>query len=475
MDLGRHQTFLIPPMATTAIPRSGTTYKAISGLSVVVLVIGLRLASAETANLVYLVLAAYTLFGRAQAIQALAMAWLITLINPGLAPESSLAAAGRYVVFFAAAGSVLARSGFISKSKVRSITALTLGVGGYFLVHSWIFSLMPVMSILKAVSWTLVVTTLVTAWTGLVPSERQRLSEQLFMGLVIVLLVSLPLLLMPAGYLVNGTGFQGILNHPQAFGSTMAVLGAWTVARLLGDKHPSSLLLSLAVLCLVLVVLSEARTAGISLILGVVIASVVVLFFSNRKLGVLLPGIKSHSFQLMAFFALVGIIAASPILNALMMDFISKSGRADVSGLPEAYIESRGFLIEDMMVNIRQDPWFGIGFGIASEPSLMEISRDPFLGLPIGASVEKGVMPLAVLEEVGIPGFMLVAFWLWIVLRRSAMGGMAPLVVVLTILLINLGESTLFSPGGMGMLQLNLIGWAIALGLDQQRVGRAAP
>jgi hypothetical protein len=253
----------------------------------------------------------------------------------------------------------------------------------------------------------------------------------------------------------------------------MALLGAWTVARLLGDKHPSLQLLSMAALCLVLVVLSEARTAGIALVLGVVIALVVILFFSNRKLGVVLPGLKSRSFQFMAFFALMGVIATGPIINAISTDFISKGQRANVSGLLDAYDQSRGFQIDNMMVNIRQDPWIGIGFGIASEPSLMEISRDPFLGLPIGASVEKGVMPLAVLEEVGIPGFMLAMFWLWIVLRRSARGGMAPLVIVLTILLINLGESTLFSPGGIGLLQLNVIGWAIASGADQKRVGRA--
>jgi hypothetical protein len=460
-------------MASTAILRTGTTNKAIYGLSVLVLVIGLRLASENTANLGYLVLAAYALFGRAQAIQALAMSWLITMINPGLAPESSLAAAGRYLVVFAAAGSVFTRSGFVSKPIVRPITALTLGLGGFFLVHSWFSSPMPDISVLKAVSWTLLVITLVAAWTDLIPIERHRLSDQLFAGLVIVLLVSLPLLLMPVGYLRNGTGFQGILNQPQAFGSTMALLGAWTVARLLGDKHPSLQLLSMAALCLVLVVLSEARTAGIALVLGVVIALVVILFFSNRKLGVVLPGLKSRSFQFMAFFALMGVIATGPIINAISTDFISKGQRANVSGLLDAYDQSRGFQIDNMMVNIRQDPWIGIGFGIASEPSLMEISRDPFLGLPIGASVEKGVMPLAVLEEVGIPGFMLAMFWLWIVLRRSARGGMAPLVIVLTILLINLGESTLFSPGGIGLLQLNVIGWAIASGADQKRVGRA--
>jgi hypothetical protein len=119
-------------MASTAILRTGTTNKAIYGLSVLVLVIGLRLASENTANLGYLVLAAYALFGRAQAIQALAMSWLITMINPGLAPESSLAAAGRYLVVFAAAGSVFTRSGFVSKPIVRPITALTLGLGGFF-------------------------------------------------------------------------------------------------------------------------------------------------------------------------------------------------------------------------------------------------------------------------------------------------------------------------------------------------------
>ena len=75
-------------------------------------------------------------------------------------------------------------------------------------------------------------------------------------------------------------------------------------------------------------------------------------------------------------------------------------------------------------------------------------------------------MPLAVLEEVGIPGLLFVLLWIWIVFRRSALGGMAPLAVVMTVLLINLGESVLFSPGGMGLLQLILLGWAFAMGFE---------
>jgi hypothetical protein len=437
--------------------------------------IGLRLASEQTANLSYLVLAGYALFGRAQAIQALALGWLITMVNPGLAPDASLSAAGRYLVVLAAAGSVLARSGFLSRPKLKPFTVLTLGLGGFILVHSILVSPFHDVSLLKAFSWMLVVMTLVAAWSGLNPVERYRLSEQVFWGLVLVLAVSLPLLATPVGYLTNGRGFQGILNQPQAFGPTMALLGAWAAGRFLGEKRPPWSLIGLAMLCLVLVVLSEARTAGVAMVLGIGIGATVIPLLANRRPGAVLPGLRSKRFQITGVLVLMGVVAAGPTLNDVVADFISKSGQADVGGLFEAYERSRGFMIEGMTENIRQDPWVGIGFGIASEPFSMRITRDPVFGLPVSAAVEKGVMPLAVLEEIGIPGFILVGLWIWVVLRRSARGGLAPLTVVITVLLINMGESVLFSPGGLGMLQLILIAWAIGIGLGEDRTRRGLP
>ena len=435
-------------------------------------VIGLRLASEQTANLSYLVLAGYAIFGRVQVIQALALSWLITMVNPGLAPDASLGAAGRYLVVFAAAGSVLARSGFLLRPRVKPFTFLTLGLGSFLIVHSILVSPLPDVSLLKAFSWMLVVMTLLAAWTGLSLDKRYHLSENIFAGLVVVLLVSLPLLVMPEGYLRNGRGFQGILNHPQAFGPTMALLGAWAAGRFLGEKRPPWSLIGLATLCLALVVLSEARTAGLAMVMGIGIAATVIPFLANRKPGTVLPGLKSKRFQITALLALVGLVAAGPMLNVVVAGFISKGGRADVAGLIEAYDRSRGSLIEGMTENIWQDPWVGIGFGIASEPLSMNITRDPVFELPVGASVEKGVMPLAVREEVGVPGLILVGLWIWVVLRRSARAGMAPLAVVITVLLINMGESVLFSPGGMGLLQLILISWAVSMGFGKKRSGR---
>ena len=55
-------------------------------------------------------------------------------------------------------------------------------------------------------------------------------------------------------------------------------------------------------------------------------------------------------------------------------------------------------------------------------------------------------------------------------MRRSARGGLVPVTVGLTALLMNMGEATLFSPGGMGLLSLILLGWAFA---SSQARGRA--
>jgi len=159
---------------------------------------------------------------------------------------------------------------------------------------------------------------------------------------------------------------------------------------------------------------------------------------------------------------MVGVVIAGAKLESVATNFIAKRNRSNATTLLTAYEDSRGFKIDEMWANITAKPLQGIGFGIASEPLMMEIERDPILDLPVSAAVEKGVMPVAVLEEVGLAGFVAVVLWVFMLMRRSARGGLAPVTVGLTALLMNMGEATLFSPGGMGLLSLILIGWAFA-------------
>lgn len=428
---------------------------------VVLVLLGLRLASEPTAGAAFFLLAAYALTGRAQAIQALALSWLFSMLSPALAPEAPAAALGRYAVIAGAALSVLLRmrrnreAGGVS---VHRLVLLTLLLGAGMLAHALLFSAVRDVSVLKVVSWTVVVATLLSAWAGLDESARQRLERQLFGGLTVLLLASLPLVASGRGYLVNGTGFQGVLAHPQAFGPTMALLAAWLGSRIVADPRPPWRVVALFVLALVLILLSEARTAGLGLVLGLVVAAFSGRVLARRKLRDYLPGLRSRRVQLAIGLGLLAVIAASPLLGPRLEAYLAK--RKDVTSVAEAYQASRGSKIEEMWANIREHPLRGIGFGVASDPFEMDVKRDPVLGLPTGASIEKGVAFLAAWEELGLLGLLAVLAWIWMLVRRAARGGMTPLAVALTALFMNFGEATLFSPSGMGMLSLVLLAWA---------------
>jgi len=429
-------------------------------LLIPLLAVGMRLASEPTANLSYLLITGYALKGRAQALQALALSWLFSMLSSAIAPHASMASIARYGPLIAAASSiVIHKAALPSLKRGKPLVQATLLLGLFFVVHALLFSSVADVSVLKAVSWTLATTTAIAGWAGVSDHWRELLRRQLFVGLVAVMVFSLPLLEMPAGYLVNGTGFQGILSHPQAFGLTMALLGAWAISWMVALRRPSWSLVLLGPVCLGLVVLSEARTAALGLVLGVAAAVAVAPALSGGPLLRVMPGLRSPRVQIVIGLSLVGLMVAWPFVANRAETLIAKRSRAE--GLIQAYQISRGGVMEGMWANIKLHPWRGIGFGIASLPELMIVERDPILGLPAGAAIEKGVMPVAVLEEVGVPGLLFVATWLWIMLQRCARAGVGPLALLLVILGLNMGEFTLFSLGGVGLLEIILLAWAV--------------
>lgn len=437
----------------------------------VLCVLAMRLASTPTANLSYLLLGGYALFGRTQAIQALALSWLLSMVSPGIAVEATYGTIGRYAVLAGAATSVLLRSGVLQSGRLSRITWATLLLGVFICLHSILISPLVDVSLLKAVSWTVACTTLVSAWSSLSPDERRKLEVQVFTGLSILMVISLPLLGTGLGYLRNGTGFQGVLNHPQAFGPTMAVLATWAASRALSSSVPPYALMGLFVLCMVLILLSEARTAGFALLIALLLAAFVLQALTRRRLKSLFPAIKSKRFVITATVTLAIASLSAPALSGFIQSYISKRG--DAAGLVEVYDRSRGRLMQAMWANVREHPWAGIGFGIASDPLSMEVQRDPVLGLPVSASIEKGVLPLAILEELGIPGAIAVSAWLWLLIRRATRGRrIAPIALLFTALLLNMGEMMLFSPGGMGLLMLVIVGYAASERASQPQVKR---
>lgn len=420
---------------------------------VIIFAIGLRVASSATADLSYFVLALYALRGRSEAIQALALSWFFSMLNAGIMPAGGLASIGRYSVIFCAAYTVLMRS----RRPIGAMATGTLLLGLFIIGHSLLFSSVVDVSILKAAIWAISMATLSSAWSGLVQDERESLIHKIFVGLTVILFVSLPLLVHPLGYKLNGTGFQGILGHPQEFGMTMALIAVWSADMMLSKRNPSWFSLGLLSISSLLVVMSEARTGALALLLGSFFAIMLLTVRNKEPLVTLFPGIKSTKVHLAIVFSLMIVVLNFGALKGGLADFFTK--RTGSVSMAEAYENSRGKLMADMRLNIKEKPIEGIGFGIGSIPGEMIIVRDPVLGLPLSAIIEKGVLPLAVLEELGVMGFSLVALWILFLLRRSVCGGFLPLAISLTILLLNMGESMLFSTSGMGLMTLILLGW----------------
>jgi hypothetical protein len=426
----------------------------------ILLAVCARFISPTTADLSFFMIALYALFGQGQAIRALALSWLFVMLNSGLVPESSNETVGRYAVLLAAFISVTWRSSFVRFDRFVFFSAV---LGAFFVFHSFFFSLIPDVSLLKALNWLLAILTLLVAWGSLDIVRRDEVQRWIFGFLIVIAVASLPFLLFPAfGYLRNGSGFQGLLNHPQVFGPTMALLGTFAFGRLLAQPQPSWWLFALFFGCLILLILSGARTAAFTLVISVIISVLLISIQSGRKIRAFAPALRSKRLGMVGALALIATIGLGPQLTDLWSNFISKSGRSQVTGVLESFNDSRGNLISLMTENIENNLFTGIGFGIASDPSLMIVSRDPILGLPIGAAIEKGVLPIAVMEEVGVPGLIFVTIWVWMLLRRALTNGIVSLMLALTVLLINMGEAVLFSPGGMGMLLLILLAFAVS-------------
>lgn len=434
--------------------------------------LAMRLGSPLTADASFLVVAIYAFFGNVQVIHSLLLCWLFQMLSDGVAPVASSASIGRYLVVLAAGISVLSR-GRLLRGRVKRTPqfALTLLLGAFLLAHSVIFSPSADVSILKSGSWLFTFLTLTSAWDGMDAITRRRVEGQLIGALIALMLASLPLIGSEAGYLRNGLGFQGILNHPQAFGPMVAMLAVWLGALFLTDrKRPSVARVLALALCIPLVVLSEARTAGLAMVIGLVVPLIAAVMYLRSRTLVFLPGLGMTRSALAAISLTAVALVSGSSVGGAMEAYLSKRDDADsVISLAEA---SRGVVVYPMLKNIEAYPITGIGFGIASVPSLRIVERESVSGLPISAAAEKGVLPIMVLEEIGVIGFSLVLIWLTVHIRAAIRSGFVETVVMWTALLTNLGEATFFSSGGMGLLLMILFTWAATGSGDYVKITR---
>ena len=290
--------------------------------------------------------------------------------------------------------------------------------------------------------------------------ERNQVTfwEEWFMSLLVTVSCGSALLLFsPIGFLRNGEGFQGLLNHPQTLGVFLAPMVSWLAARILGGGARRLLEIPLVIGGGCFLFLTESRGAVLALVLGLAVA--------------LVPRLKPKKTMKRVAFSRVAVVVSVAMLSSVLVimewknisDETSKfmrkrSSAGTVLELAEA---SRGDLTRQSWSNFLENPLLGIGFGIPSAPSSLRIDESGVLGIPTGAAIEKGVLPIAVLEETGLFGAaFLVAFAACLVMPVLRSNHAPAVAICITAFAVNLGEAVLFSFGGNGLYIWLMIGFS---------------
>ena len=242
--------------------------------------------------------------------------------------------------------------------------------------------------------------------------------------------------------------FNGMTHHSQMLAPTVAIMAAWVLCDMLLVERRFTVLHS-AVLAAAPVLLYVSRSRGGLLDIVAVMLMAIFVCVPRAKLAV---AVKSRLMQLLflAAVVLVAIGIIGQIRNQTLSKWLRKTEDVggDTRSLKEAVTGSRQFLVEYNLNDFKLNPLWGKGFQVMRG---MEQAYRAGLITWYSAAVEKGVTPYVVLGETGLIGtgvflIFLCVFYGTCLKRRY----LALLTTFTCVLVANLADSTLFSPGGMG-------------------------
>jgi hypothetical protein len=400
----------------------------------------------------------WALAGAKQAIQALSLVVVIKFLNPAIYQFAgpfallawlALAVAGARMFY----DSVRIRSG--RHPVIRWLIAFALVVS----FQSVFFSYYAEVSILKMLSFTFAATAILLGFkvTGAKSVDWTAWFVSLWIA---VLVISVPTWFFRGiGFNVNDSGFQGILNHPQALGAFLAPMVAWLTARLVFSPSKGNYWLYVVLpAAWSFMLMTRARTALIAVIAGCLAIVIIAVFSRPEWRG----WIRKAAFKPVSLFIVLAILVSALLRPGLIAERSADFIRKGESGatIENSFEGSRGGSIRSEWRNFINHPVSGIGFGVSLDPEFKPL-LDPLTGFPLSAPIEKGFLPSAILEETGIVGTTCFLVFLVALTRHVLPNADVALAwVFVTSVCVNVGEMVFFSAGGLGLYIWLLIGWA---------------
>jgi len=257
--------------------------------------------------------------------------------------------------------------------------------------------------------------------------------------------------------------FTGMTFHSQSLGPMCSMLGVMLFADLLFSiKKPDKLYMALLLCAPILIWKTGSRTAMGSFVAGIAFVS----FFFMRARGIRSKWKgKVTTVLMMIVIVMSMIVMVLPSARERASNFILKFNKGEQREITfEEVSASRRGKWESAFENFHKKPMIGNGFQVSEE----------FAGLQVGlttlsAPVEKGVWIAAIPEEGGVCGMVIfVIFSLHLffsLLKCRCYQGLAGFFMLL---LINMGEFTIFSMTSIGGMLWAMVFTGVIL--DAQRM-----
>lgn len=402
-------------------------------------------------SLAFALLILWSLRGGRYTIEALTLAALLSSLNGGIFPEAQPQEVLRFAILPVALLANMFRISWRREIFTLPLIALILFAVA-IIVISLNASYFPTGSIVRVILFLSGSLAILLAAVNLGDDVVEARKWLLYSSGTIVFL-SFPLILTGLGYTVNGRGFQGLLGQPQAFGVWLAAYASWIALQVYTGELRGVVWRTLVVITLISLVATEARTGLLAFGLGSA-AGFLVYATNNREAGYkTILSVSALMIGLGLFWGLSG-----GVMDAIW-EVVRKQSQS--SSLVDLYLDSRGNLFSKSWQNFQQYPWTGIGFSLPSNRLSMDVT---WVGpLPVVVSSEKGNLFVAVLEEVGMLGTGFFALLFLSLLRAPVMARNASgTALALAALATNVGESTFFFMGGVGLTVWLFVAFAFA-------------
>lgn len=402
----------------------------------------------------------YALIGTRSALRALFLVAAVRVLNPAVAQVLPEAGALAWIVVLVASLRIL------SACRESDFSALWP-----LLIYAAVVALLAVaasanasISLMKLLTFTLSSAAALVGFRQLEKEQHERIMRWISSLWFSVAALSLPAYMFPSvGYTVNNEGFQGILNHPQAFGVVLAPAAVYFTVLASEARHKGAWILSVSAAAIwAMIFTSHARTAVIAAFFSLVAAVLV----AGADEDPARKALRRRLLRLLFFvisLAVIGIVSLGPVRNAFT-GFVYKGEEKVHGDVGEAFYDSRGKGVQALWENFLEKPITGHGFQVYPSGDFPGGIKRVW-GIPVSASVEKGFVFVAALEETGVVGAAFLLLLLASLYRTvAASNDVRWVAVFLSCLFVNFGEGVFFAAGGLGLYFWLLIGLCASRG-----------